>query len=433
MNGVLPPPAICVGSALALLLAFASMDSHLRAADDLPDGFQRIEGKYVDVITDLPLDAEMRSLPVVFDAAVPRWCDEFDVDLAEVADWHVEAFVMLRREEFQKAGFIPSKLPPFPYGFQYGNQLWVVEQPSPYYRRHLLLHEGTHWFMNRKYGNYGPPWLMEGAAEWLGTHRWDGKKLTMGIIPRSKAEVEYWGRISLIQQQLADGVAPSLEEILRYDDKAHQNVEAYAWSWAAVIFLKNHPDTSKVFDELLEQKMTSDQTLTRWLFRKLQSQWPEIRREWSAMLTELEYGYDPSRGMLAMSKTTKPLAEKPITLELAADRSWQSSGIKIADGESIIVEGNGEYVICDKPKPWRCLPPGVTLEYYRGEPLGKVMMTVAGGLEKEQFSQAIDVIAVGDRLEFTAKQSGEIHFRLNEPSAGLADNTGSVTLTIRKP
>ncbi len=52
----------------------------------------------------------------------------------------------------------------------------------------------------------------------------------------------------------------------------------------------------------------------------------------------------------------------------------------------------------DKPKPWRCLPPGVTLEYYRGEPLGKVMMTVAGGLEKEQFSQAIDVIAVGDRL-----------------------------------
>ncbi len=65
----------------------------------------------------------------------------------------------------------------------------------------------------------------------------------------------------------------------------------------------------------------------------------------SAMLTELEYGYDPSRGMLAMSKTTKPLAEKPITLELAADRSWQSSGIKIADGESIIVEGNGEYVI----------------------------------------------------------------------------------------
>ncbi len=73
--------------------------------------------------------------------------------------------------------------------------------------------------------------------------------------------MEYWGRISLIQQQLADGVAPSLEEILRYDDKAHQNVvEAYAWSWAAVIFLKNHPDTSKVFDELLEQKMTSDQT-----------------------------------------------------------------------------------------------------------------------------------------------------------------------------
>ena len=38
------------------------------AAEDLPEGFQLVKGKYVDVITDLPLDAEIRSLPSVFDS-----------------------------------------------------------------------------------------------------------------------------------------------------------------------------------------------------------------------------------------------------------------------------------------------------------------------------------------------------------------------------
>lgn len=403
------------------------------AADDLPAGFQRIKGKYIDVVTDLPIDDEIRLLPTVFDAAMPHWCKEFDMELADVADWHVEAFIMLRREEFQKAGFIPSKIPAFPFGFQFGNQLWVVEPPSAYYRRHLLLHEGTHWFMNRKYGDYGPPWLMEGTAEWLGTHRWDGKKLTMGIIPKSKTEVQYWGRISVIQQQLVDGVAPSLEEILRYDNKAHLNVEAYAWSWAAIIFLKNHPSTSKAFAELLKQKkMTSDQTMTRSLFRKLQSQWPQIRREWNAMLTELEYGYDPSRGMLTMTRLPKPISDSPVTLELSVDRSWQSAGVKVAEGDTIIITGNGEFSVCDQPKPWRCQSGGVTLEYYRGQPLGKLMMTVAGTLEKEQFSQPIAIVTVGEQLEYTAKEAGELHFRINESIGGLSDNAGALSITIQK-
>lgn len=418
-------------SLLLLLFSMCTLTSTL--AQDLPAGFQRLKGKYIDVVTDLPLDDELRALPTVFDLAMPQWCQEFEMELDEVADWHVEAFVMLRRDEFQKAGFIPSILPQFPHGFQYGNQLWVVEQPSPYYRRHLLLHEGTHWFMNRKYSDHGPPWLMEGTAEWLGTHRWDGKNLAMGIIPKTKSEVEYWGRISLIQQQLTDGVAPSLEEILRYDGKAHQDVDAYAWSWAAVIFLKNHPDTSQAFAELLKQKkMTSDQTITRALFRKLQGQWPQIRREWNAMLTELEYGYDPGRGMLAMTRLPKPIGDSSVTLQLAVDRSWQTPGVSVAEGDTISITSAGEYSVCDKPKPWRCQAAGVTLEYYRNEPLGKLMMTIANSLDNEQFSQPIEVITVGEQLEYTAKQTGELHFRINESNGGLGDNAGSVTLSIRK-
>ncbi len=414
-------------SVLASICTYGSL-----VAQDLPTGFQRLKGTYIDVITDLPLDDEMRVLPKLFDAAVPRWCEEFEMRLQDVKDWHVEAFIMLARERFKAAGFIPKKLPEFPYGFQFGNQVWVVEQPSPYYRRHLLLHEGTHWFMNRKYGDHGPPWLMEGTAEWLATHRWDGETLTMGVIPRSKTEVEYWGRISLIQQQLADGIAPSLEEILRYDNTAHRNVEAYAWSWAAVIFLRNHPDTAKAFEDLLKQPMKSDGTLTRWLFRHLQSQWPQIRSEWNAMLTEFEYGYDPSHGMLAMSRSAKPISDEPITLAVAANRSWQSAGVKVTKGDKLIIEATGKYFVSQVPKPWACEATGVTLEYYSGVPLGKLMMTISAPMVKEQFSQPIEIISVGDYLEITATVSGELHFRVNESNAGLADNSGAAQVAIRK-
>ena len=421
----------CVIAQLAFLSA-SLVSLATSTAQDLPTGFQRLKGTYIDVITDLPIDDEIRALPTLFDKAMPQWCAEFDMRLEDVKDWHVDAYVMLARERFKASGFIPKQLPEFPYGFQFGNQVWVVEQPSPYYRRHLLLHEGTHWFMNRKYGNHGPPWLMEGTAEWLGTHRWDGETLTMGVIPQSKTEVEYWGRIPLIQQQLADGVAPSLEEILRYDSTAHQNVEAYAWSWAAVIFLRNHPNTSKAFEDLLKQPMKSDGTLTRWLFRRLQSQWPKIRCEWSAMLTELEYGYDPSRGMLTMTRIAKPISDHEVTLNVAANRSWQSAGVQVSEGDKLVIEPSGKYFVAQAPKPWASEAAGVTLEYYRGEPLGKLMMTISAPLTEEQFSQPIEVTAVGERLEVTAPKTGELHFRVNESNAGLADNSGAVTVTLRK-
>ena len=112
------------------------------ALDQLPAGFAKLSGKYIDVVTDLPLSDELRELPAVFDAAVPQWCEAFDLPVASVEAWHVEAFVMLDRQRFISAGFLPENISHFTYGFQYGDRLWVTEQPSAYYRRHLLLHEG---------------------------------------------------------------------------------------------------------------------------------------------------------------------------------------------------------------------------------------------------------------------------------------------------
>lgn len=398
---------------------------------ELPAGFERVTGEYIDVITDMPLNDELRALPQVFDAAMPQWCEEFGVALEEVATWRVEAFIMLDRGRFEMAGFIPEDVPNFPFGFQYRNQVWVAEQPSEYYRRHLLLHEGTHWFMNRRYGDHGPPWLMEGMAEWLGTHRWDGSQLSLGIIPRDRQDVPYWGRISLIQKQLAEGTAPSLETILRYGNTAHQQVDAYAWSWAAVLFLRHHPDTSKFFQRLFQQPMRSDAVMTRWLFARLRERWPHVRQDWNAYVTELEYGYDLSRGMLRASEPSEPLGGRQLTVVIEANQSWQSSGVSVEAGSTVKISATGEYTVNPAPTPWRCEPDGVTLEYYRGEPLGKLMLAVITPIDQEpQTTARLTLVPIGSGGTFTLATAGKLYFKVNEANGGLADNTGQLTIAI---
>ena len=52
---------------------------HAQSLDDLPPGFAVVSGKHIDVITDMPLSDELRQLPWVFDAAMPQWCEVFDI------------------------------------------------------------------------------------------------------------------------------------------------------------------------------------------------------------------------------------------------------------------------------------------------------------------------------------------------------------------
>lgn len=398
-----------------------------------PEGFQRVSGKYVDVITDLPLDEELKSLPLVFEKAMPLWCAVFGVDPKEVADWHGEVFIMLDKQRFDRAGYIPGAVPDFPYGFQYGDQMWVVEQQSTYYRRHLVLHEGTHWFMNRYFGSSGPPWLMEGMAEWLGTHQWDPgtETLEMGIIPSNKDSFPYWGRVKRIQEQLAAGTAPSLESILRYGPTAHRSVDAYAWSWAAVVFLAHHPDTQSAFQEMLEGPMRADSALSRELFDKLKERWPAIRAQWRVLATDLDYDYEPIIGMLRISETPQPIAKSLVTLEVQSNQTWQASGFYVRQGQQITIEATGRFKVKQIPQVWPSEANGITLEYFRGQPLGKLLLRVVAPERTESDTTVpVDTIAVGSQLDWKATYTGELHFQINEPIKDLADNEGQISVRI---
>lgn len=421
-------PLPCRLWALVCIAVISVASSSTRGAAE--DGFERLSGQHLELITDMPVDASIRELATVFDAAMLEWCRMFHVDPVEVVQWRAQVSLMLDRQRFKAAGLLPDSLPPFPHGFQWNDDLWVVEQPSQYYRRHLLLHEGTHWFMFRKFGSAGPPWLMEGVAEWIATHRWQEGKLQLGIIPKSREDVPMWGRISLIQQQLDDGLAPSLETILRYDTRAHQSTDAYAWSWAAVIFLQHHPSTKTAFGQLLKGQLKSDATATKQLQRALQPRKALLRAEWSAMLTGLDYGFVPDRELVQLDHRTNPLTQAT-SVAITADKGWQTTGISVAVGQKFHVRATGRYIVGLQPKPWECEPAGVTLRYQRGEPLGKLLLTIAEPqMTEAEFSQSLPIVPVGADATITATVSGQLLVRINETGAQLDDNSGNLSVTL---
>ena len=53
---------------------------------------------------------------------------------------------------------------------------------------------------------------------------------------------------------------------------------------------------------------------------------------WQAFVATLDYGYDFDR-MAIDFRRGKPLAG-PLTVEIAADRGWQSSGVRLEAGKS---------------------------------------------------------------------------------------------------
>ncbi|MEM7474891.1 MAG: DUF1570 domain-containing protein [Planctomycetota bacterium] len=418
--------------AFAVSMLFASFEAGLAQ-----DGFRRFEGKYIELITDLPadpeVDLELQELPKAFDAAVPIWCEFFEVSPDDVASWKATACLMLDKQRFRSAGLIPAGVPEFPYGFQYGDQLFVTEQPSAYYRRHLLIHEGTHWFMSRQFGANAPPWIMEGMAEYFGTHRWEYSQgeLFAPIIPVQKKEVPYWGRITRIQKDLETGKAPSLEQVMQYDNTAHRRPEAYAWSWAAVVFMLNHPDTREAYLDMLNQPMQPDPIQTRWLFQRLRSRWPAIRESWNAFVSDLEYGWTPEPGMLQVSPQPRKLGSQEIQLTLSTQESWQASGFYVLEGTKLQVRAKGKFRVAETSAPWISTADGVSLEYYRGQPLGRLMLGFAMPRNGTSKTEKLTIVPLGMESETVAPLSGELHFRINESPGALQDNQGDLQIELK--
>ncbi|HEX4143784.1 MAG TPA: hypothetical protein VHY91_09650 [Pirellulales bacterium] len=430
---------------LPALLAAAAMLACAASACALEPGFRQLDGRHLTLITDVSAKEDLDDLPKTFDAAFPLWCRYFGLDAAKLADWHVTGYLMKSREHFEQAGYWQADLPPFPNGFSAGEKFWLYDQASPYYRRHLLLHEGVHSFMFLLVGQ-GPPGYMEGMAELLATHHWQDGQLEVGYFPAAAAEVQQLGRIEIIQNALAAGHRRGLHDVLTMRGLTVIDNDVYGWSWGLAAFLDGHPRYRERFRSLHEQLRATDFDVE--LRRQFGADLDQLSAEWQAFAAAVDYGYDFDR-MSIDFRPGQPLVAGEGRATLDVDRGWQSSQLRVEAGKTYELSAKGRYQIAREPAVWWCEPGGVTIRYYRGQPLGILLGVVdadrplaapkpAASAPDEPPADSLPAgswarpIVIGLGTTFTPATSGTLYVRINESAGELADNSGAVELVVRE-
>lgn len=394
-------------------------------------GLRHLAGRHLLLYTDVDADPQVDVLPRVFDQATDQWCRYFKIRPVRAADWRIRGCLMREKRPFAACGLLPAGLPPFRHGFSRGRQLWLNEQPTAYYRRHLLLHEGTHAFMDAMFGGCGPPWYMEGMAELLATHSYRDGKLVLNSFPARREDVPMLGRIVLVQQDVAAGRARSLADVLAIAGPEFLHNEAYAWSWALAALLDGHPRYQTRFRRLPADVRRGD--FTQRFRARLAADWGSLSAEWQLFAGTLQYGHDIVRTAIDF-RSGQPLIGRGDRCAVAADRGWQSSGWWLAEGRTYQIQARGRYQIAKRPKIWWCEPDGVTIRYFRGRPLGQLLGTIVPKDHPAgQPTPFLTPFVVGTRMSLTPQTSGTLYLKINDSPAELADNAGPLNVTVVAP
>lgn len=413
-----------------LLSAIAAAEPPIIDARVTANGIRKIPGRRLTLYTDLD-GPEIDRLPAVFEQAFPQWCKYFGVNQAKHVNWHVTGCLMKDRAKFIAAGLMPKDLPPFQHGYSVNNRLWLYEQPSDYYRRELLLHEGTHCFMFTILGGCGPPWYMEGLAEYLGTYRLADDRLTLGYMPKSRDEAPQWGRVRIIQDAVADGRPLDLKSVIELSSTAHRETAPYAWCWAAATLLDRHPRYRDRFHQL--QSWVQKPDFNERFSRLFEPDWRELCEEWQLMVADLQYGYDVERSAIDFTPGKIEEWQAARTVRVAADRGWQNTGLRLEAGRRYRLTASGRYQVVREPKVWWSEPGGVSIRYYKGRPLGVLLATVRpDDPPSDSKSTFLHPTTIGLGATFSPPHTGTLFLKINDSPAELADNAGELKVEVRR-
>lgn len=383
-------------------------------------GLRVVRTERATLVTDAAASEAIDGLPRLIDLAVPVWAERFGTRVPD--DWRLRVYLIEDEARFRSLGLWPDKSPDFPHGLSLGYEVWLRQQTIDYYRRHLLLHEGTHSFMSTRLGSCGPGWYMEGIAELCGTHALggdsNGRSLRLAVMPASSEAAPDWGRVRLIRDAVAAGRRLSIDAVLKIDNRVVLETESYAWVWALCHFLDHHPAYRERFGKL-PGWVTSD-NFARRLRRLYAKDRQRLDQEWRLFCETLAYGHDLEREAVEWAVPAGPI-------RIAADRGWQSTGRRVEAGQTYRITAKGRFKIGEEPDgmPWPSEANGVTLAYHAGRPRGELLATVDAGP-----GAFVAPMPIGTAGDFTPPASGTLFLRLNDSPASLAENTGGVSVSV---
>jgi len=403
-------------------------------------GLRVLEGDHLVLATDRPVRADdgVEDLPRIFDEAWSAWCEHYALDPGLHREWRAFGCLVVDRERFRSAGLLPEKIPDFANGYCHGHRFWMADQSNPAYRRHLLLHEGVHAFTLTLRSLDTPPWYTEGIAESLATHRLDDRdgttcRFVPTPLPLRAADVEQLGRIEKIRALRTAGECPGLGDIFATPGANHRDLSAYAGSWAAVAMLSRHPRHAPAF--AAAERGPLDGTFNQRLIQTTGWDGDQAARDFDAFTDEIDYGYDFTRS--AIDWTPGPPLDAPQHITVDAGRGWQNAGRSLRKGTCYSLAARGRCTVgwlvgTDSVQPVRLESEadGISLRWYRGRPLGRLM--VAQWVEKPDDGgrPRFVVLAAGGQGTLTAATDGVVFCKLNDLPGELADNEGQLVVAI---
>src|SRR5690606_38397397 len=162
-----------------------------------------------------------------------------------------------------------------------------------------------------------------------------------------------------------------------------------------------------------------------------ESEGDQIVTQWQDFITGLDYGYDLERAAIRF-QPGQPLPVSGATVSVATDCGWQSTGIRLQAGRTYELTAAGRYRVANESKPWYSEPDGVTIRYHDGLPLGMLVAAVQPDHVGGGTTPLIKPVDIGSASKLTPQQDGTLYVKINEASAGLADNEGSLRLTVKE-
>jgi hypothetical protein len=396
-------------------------------------GIARYESKRLLLYTDI--DPEIaRTLPPLFDQAYDAWNEYFGAlpPDREGTEYQVTGFIMQDKDRFREAGMLPAEARALlVHGIHRRNEFWMNAQDYDYYRRHLMVHEGTHCFMTTMPLAPLPVWYYEGMAELFGTHRLDTEgRATFRVMPGAAENFDGFGRVEMIRNAVKEGrcLTPQGVVDLTMKEFAESKSDPYAWSWALCKFLDTHPRYRERFRELADNLDGNE------FARRMQSSFGSdavLWVEWELFVRNLVYGYDIERAAIDFRRGEPLPAGGSIATDIRADAGWQSSGVWVEAGRTYSITAAGQVSLAQEPKPWISEPAGVSIRYASGKPIGRLVAGIQSETPPTGTGEGAlwKVIDVGPAATTTPTVDGTLYFRVNDFWNELADNQGAYRVT----
>ncbi len=400
-------------------------------------GIHIFASKRLKLYTDIEPE-EARPLPALVDqlyVELEAYLGPLPPDIAG-SDFQISGFLIQDLALFRELGLIPEDFT-IEHGAQRRNEFWMRDQEFNYYRRHLLLHEATHCFMNFMPGVDAPLWYLEGMAEYFGAHQLHGEMpATFRVMPTSPHDFAGFGRISIIRKDVAANKTLSIPAMMALTASDFVVPDPYGWSWALCAFLDGTPRYHERFQKL--SGFTQGTQFVRLFAESFDEDQRDLATEWRLFQGNLQYGYDIARAAIDF-KPGIPLKDEQTkqAVIVEACRGWQSSCVLLEEGQTYEVAAAGRFTLTDSSstsKPWVSEPRGISFRYFDGRPIGTLLGCLrtesgpAGGLDDSM----LHVIELGSECKFKAPVTGTLYLRLNDAWNSLYDNQGQVNVVIRR-